>query len=220
MNQLLAATALGAGLTLFSTLISSPAQAARLFTATLNSEQSVPPAGQTNSPATGFATLRLNEPGTELAYSIDFFGPLDFGPIAGRDPMGGDEITLLHFHNAPRGEMGPVVFTMFGAPPPEDDDLSFSFNPDGSVTVSGIWRETDPLPPDGQPLSTFLPELRAVAPGEDTSLYLNLHSEADPVGVIRGQVVGAETVPEPGSLLGLALVGGMGWLGYRRRQLQ
>ncbi len=193
-------------LSLFSLNAVLPAQAATLFQAILNSDQEVLPGGATNSPATGFATMDLNSDQTELAYSITVFD-IDFSDLAAvespTDPL--DVATLLHFHQAPRGENGPVVFGIFG-PDQDLDDRTVSFNADdNSTTISGIWDLEDPA---SEPLSTFVPELLATAAGEDTSLYLNLHSVGDPGGIIRGQVVGA-TVPEPTSILSLIALAGL-----------
>jgi hypothetical protein len=66
-----------------------------------------------------------------------------------------------------------------------------------------------------QSAAPFAPWIRAIArdaamsagPGRDVPLYLDLHSNLDAAGVIRGQIVGA---PEPGTLLllgpGLAIL--------------
>ena len=56
----------------------------------------------------------------------------------------------------------------------------------------------------------------AADPGEDVPLYWNVHTVADPAGAIRGQIF-ATPVPEPTSLIGLALVGGAGLIMERRK---
>lgn len=206
-KRLLPLTAFGIVLTLWPTLITKPVIAATLFQAVLNSDQEVAPGGATNSQATGVATLELNNAGTELAYSLTFFG-VDFSglaPVASpTNPF--DTATLLHFHQAPRGVNGPVVFGIFG-PEQDLDDRDVSFNPsDESTTVSGIWDLDDPA---NVSLSNFVPGLLATAPGEDTELYFNLHSVNDPGGIIRGQIL-ASTVPEPSSSMSLFALASLG----------
>jgi hypothetical protein len=85
-------------------------------TARLNGAQEVPPV---NTPATGTASIRLNETRTQLTYDITV-----------EDLTGA--ITLAHFHNAPTGQNGGVVKTITG-------------NFVGS-TASGVWSSTDAEP--------------------------------------------------------------------------
>ncbi|MEM8778970.1 MAG: CHRD domain-containing protein [Cyanobacteria bacterium P01_G01_bin.49] len=216
LKRLLPLTAFGITFNLLPTVFTTSATAAQLFQATLNSDQEVAPGGATNSPATGFANLELNDAGTELAYSITFSG-VDFSDLA---PVGSpanplDTATLLHFHEGSREVNGPVVFGQFG-PAQDLDDLNTTFNPDDeSTTVSGIWDLGDPA---SVPLSTFVPGLLATAPGEDTALYLNLHSANDPGGIIRGQII-ATPVPEPSSL-GFLAIAGVSFLSYQLRKKQ
>lgn len=72
-------------------LLALPAAAATQFTAVLDGASSGTP-----SPATGTATLLLNDAQTELSYTITYSGLL------------GPEVAA-HFHNAPPGVNGPVM---------------------------------------------------------------------------------------------------------------
>ncbi|PWJ20309.1 CHRD domain-containing protein [Jannaschia seohaensis] len=86
-------------------------------------------------------------------------------------------ITNAHIHAGARGVDGGVVFGFLS-----DDDLSATFNRDGSVTATGIW--------DGaEGIEAFLPALAQSAPGSDLDLYVNIHTAAFPGGEIRGQLV-------------------------------
>jgi len=77
------------------------AQAEILFSAELLGSAEVPPNA---SPGTGTALLTLNDAQTEVAYHIEFSGLL------------GTE-TAAHFHNAPPGVAGGVVFGLpLGSP--------------------------------------------------------------------------------------------------------
>lgn len=204
MKKFVSVVGLGLALTLSETFVIAPVTAAQLFQAILDSDQEVFPAGQTNSPATGFANLELNDAGTELAYSITVFG-IDFNNLASvsspSNPL--DIATGLHFHQAPRGVNGSVVFGIFG-PAQDLDDRVVTFNSvDESTTISGVWDLDDQA---NISLSNFVPSLLATKSGEDTGLYLNLHSIGDRGGLIRGQIVAA-SVPEPTSLAGLLAFG-------------
>ena len=88
-----------------------PASAEMVFTAVLSGAHEVPP---NPSPATGSATLTLNDDQTEVAYVIEFEG------------LTAPE-TAAHFHNAPPGLNGAVMFPL----------------PTGSPKI-GIWPITAP----------------------------------------------------------------------------
>jgi hypothetical protein len=82
-------------------LMVSAVAAEILFSAELTGLAEVPP---TPSPGTGTALLSLNDAETEVTYHIEFSGLL------------GTE-TAAHFHNAPPGVAGPVIFGLpMGSP--------------------------------------------------------------------------------------------------------
>jgi hypothetical protein len=72
------------------------ARAETLFVATLDQSQNVPPTG---SPGTGTAALVLNDAQTEVDYYITYSG------------LEGTE-TNAHFHNAPPGENGSILYPL------------------------------------------------------------------------------------------------------------
>lgn len=74
----------------------TPAQAEMTFTAVLDGQHSVPP---TDSPATGTATLVLNDARTEVRYDIQFTG------LVGQE-------TEAHFHRGRAGTIGPILYTL------------------------------------------------------------------------------------------------------------
>lgn len=157
--------------------------------------------------ATGLASLVLSEDHATLSYTIELSG-LDLG---GQTTDTADDVIGLHFHNAPAGSNGPVVFGILGSPtlggtlnPALTDDADDLMVDAVAGTISGAWEATD------TPALTnaLLDELNAF------ELYLNVHTEGFRGGATRGQVV-----PEPASIaqVGLAMAGlvGVGWL--RRR---
>lgn len=155
------------------------------FSSELTGNQEVPPSG---SSAMGKAVLSLNADGTGLTYSVTVMG-LDFGEVADigeQTANPDDDVTGIHFHNAVRGENGGVVFGLIN--PSQEDELTFTFNPDGSTTFSGIWEENDA---STVPLSNFVNSLRNVSSGEEVELYFNIHTVGVPSGEIRGQIQGA-----------------------------
>ena len=155
----------------------------------LTGAQEVPP---TTSNASGTSQLILNEFGDALSYELNVSG-LDFGQIINgtaqtADPN--DDVTRIHIHNAPRGENGPVVFGLVdlitAANNGQDsDDLQITQNADGSVTLRGIWEETDAA---ATPLSQFVSSIQTAQNGTDIPLYWNVHTTGSPAGAIRGQL--------------------------------
>ncbi len=164
----------------------------------LDGAQEVPPNA---SDAEGHSVLTLNDLGNSLEYSLTVSG-LDFGA---NGLIGGgaqtedlsDDVTRIHIHNAARGENGDVVFSIFDTVAPglgnaldipgnQDEDLTATLNADGSVTLTGIWEETDLA---NTALSEFVDDIRNTGVGQDLDLYWNVHTEQFAGGEIRGQLV-------------------------------
>lgn len=177
---------------------------ANIFKVSLTGDQEPTPTG---SKAIGFAGVELNDAGNALTYTLNIRG-LDFGPLLGlapQTPNTADDVTMAHFHTAPRGVNGPVVFNIF--PVDDKDDQIAAINPDGTTTITGIWEQTDTAK---QPLSTFANQLKSAGPGADTTLYFNVHSNAFPGGEIRGQIAATTGIVIQGTDVSDNLVGGEG----------
>lgn len=142
--------------------------------------------------ASGSASLLLNADQTALSYEIQLAG-LDLG---GQTAATGDDVLGLHFHNAPVGMNGPIVFGILGSPsaggaldPSLTDDLDDLMIDAAAGTISGVWESTDT-----PPLTSSMIDLL-----NDQHLYLNVHTGAFTGGAVRGQIV-----PEPATVVLLA----------------
>jgi serralysin len=161
---------------------------ARTFNLTLTGAQEAPT--PVASGAIGTGTVLWDEAAGTAAYTFTVAG-LDFGPVLGLTPQTastGDDVTIMHVHNAPRGVAGPIVFGLIG-PAQDTDDLSVTPSPDGSWTVSGVWEATDPA---NVSIAAFADALTAAFAGDEVPLYFNVHTRSFPAGEIRGQWVAGD----------------------------
>jgi CHRD domain len=126
----------------------------------------------TASPAVGSAYLTLNAAQDALTYDITLYGlDLDGNQTPG---VPEDNVSAMHFHLAPAGMNGGVIFGLI-SPNHDTDDLVID---PVAGTLSGIWDAADSVS-----LADFLDDLEA------ENLYLNVHTAAFPSGAIRGQVL-------------------------------
>ncbi len=117
----------------------------------LTGDEEVPPV---TTQGMGTGTYSLNADTTELTYSIEAFH------LSGR-------VTAAHFHNAPSGENGDIVFDLTEFITEQNDIVLI----EGQTQLSN-WTLNDPAA-----------ELLA------GNIYVNLHTEMHPSGELRGQVV-------------------------------
>ena len=147
------------------------------FEATIDESQANAGAG-TGSLASGPASLFLNAAQDALEYTITLNGlDLDGAQTPG-DPN--DDVIAMHFHFAPPGVNGPVVFGLI-APGHDGDDLVID---PVLGTISGRWENTDV-----NPLSAQLTNLL------NGNLYINVHTPVFRAGEIRGQILEGAPIP-------------------------
>ncbi len=205
------------------------------FTSTLDESQEV---DDSDSTATGTAILNLLQDDVTGDYSLEYKltvqnGDLDFTALqtppgtAITNPPGFDTVTRLHLHaGAPRGENGLLPFNIRTLDPTTgnatsdiDDDLMINIM-GGTTMLSGLLTANEFTPVSNDDDSVSFPsfdvlvgELLATSPGQDTSLYWNIHTLDRPGGAIRGQV---QAVPEPLTILGAGAAISFG-AGFKRK---
>ena len=129
------------------------------YDANLTGSSEVPPV-TTN--ATGLAELELNDDGDEMSFDIQV-----------EDIEGA---TQAHIHQGSEGENGDPVVWLFNSTEPTDEE-------DGTLESGDFTAEDFVGPLQGQNM-TDLVELM-----DDRRAYVNVHTEANPGGEIRGTVV-------------------------------
>ncbi|MBW4497579.1 MAG: CHRD domain-containing protein [Oscillatoria princeps RMCB-10] len=159
---------------------------AKLFTADLTGGEEVPPV---ESKAKGMAMVELNAAKNALDYSVTVEG-LDFTTLTGGQastPDTLDDVGGLHIHAGKMDQKGGVVFDILADLATDTLDTSATVNSDGTVTIKGKWEADDTLA-GSQPLSNFT-SLIGGESGSDSGLYVNVHTNANPDGEIRGQLI-------------------------------
>lgn len=143
---------------------SAPAFVEDLNFKTFLSGENEVPAVETRARGVAFAKLR--EEGTELSF-FSFSSRLR-------------NVTLAHLHLGAEGENGPVVVNLLDVDPTE---LSRRERRRIDRKISAEIQTGDLLGPlAGQPLDALIAEI------EKGNVYVNLHTEANPGGELRGQL--------------------------------
>lgn len=144
------------------------------FRAEASGEQEIQPPGGVITNTTGRITLRFNRELSEADFSLSVHR--------------GKKITQAHLHCARAGVNGPVVVFLFNvAPVPGPGGV----NVNGRI-AKGTLTNADIEPVDfaanpncGVVINNIASLLAAV---RDGIIYLNVHSEANPPGEVRGQL--------------------------------
>ena len=162
------------------------------FSANLDGSQVNPlDDGPTASIATGKAHFVLDTTANTLQYKLQVNG-LDIvaDPADRSDP---NDITAIHFHIGPAGGKGPHALNIFGFAHDthiRHDDADMTFDADDE-SIMGIWDDSDltytgdggiKQPFDSDSLTNQLANLSG------GNLYIQVHTNANPTGDIRGQI--------------------------------
>jgi hypothetical protein len=121
--------------------------------------------------ATGLAELELNDDGDEISYDIQVEDI--------------ESATQAHIHQGSEGENGDVVVSLFNSTEPTDVN-------DGTLEDGDFSSEDFVGPLQGQNMSALV-ELM-----DNGQAYVNVHTEANPDGEIRGTIVPDVTNGEAG----------------------
>lgn len=132
------------------------------FTAHAQGDEEVP---AVDTRAQGQAVFRLSDDGDELTYRLIVANIQD--------------VLMAHIHRAPAGSNGPVVAWLYPAGPPPELIPGRT----QGVLAEGIVTADDLVGPlEGMDLGALVSELRA------GNGYVNVHTDANPAGEIRGQI--------------------------------
>lgn len=123
------------------------------YTYSLTGEQEVPEV-ETDATGNGFVSIDRDQSNVHFMFAFDGLS----GPA-----------TMAHFHTAPMGENGGVIFD-FGP------FLDLSMN---SGMAAGFWTDMDDMPFGLEDAADF----------RGGMVYVNVHTEDNPGGEVRGQVV-------------------------------
>ena len=143
---------------LFIMSSSNQASAGENFRAVLSGGEEVPPVA---TMARGNAQFQLNQDGTELSFRL-IVANIEF-------------VTQSHIHLAPAGANGSVVAFLFGFVP-----AGVTIN--GNLAVGTLTASSLIGPLSGATLSDLVGEMAA------GNTYVNVHTQANPPGEVRGQI--------------------------------
>ena len=150
-------------MTLFAISLSPSVQAQEQggdgFTADLSGQNEVPP---TESNATGTAEILFNNDSSEASYFVN--------------TTGFEEITAAHIHDGSEGENGEIVVPLSQEASAENQD-------DPAIWFSGEISNDDL---QGPLQGMEIPDLASLI--NNGSAYVNVHTEENPDGAIRGQL--------------------------------
>ena len=141
-----------------STSTSAFAQGEKKFTAKMTGTDEVPPK---DTKANGTAEFTLSSDGNMMTYVVNV--------------MNIDKVTMAHIHSGKTGENGPVVVWLFNSTTPS--------GPMNGMLSQGNIRSNDLVGPlKGKQMSDLVKLI------DDGQAYVNVHTEPNPKGEIRGQL--------------------------------
>ncbi|AGB15014.1 nicotinate-mononucleotide:5,6-dimethylbenzimidazole phosphoribosyltransferase CobT [Halovivax ruber XH-70] len=125
--------------------------------------------------ATGGAVVSANEERSELEYAVLVHAI--------------EDVTQAHIHLGPAGEDGPVAVWLYPGPDATEPGLEEG-RFDGILATGTITEEHLTEEVDGQTMDALFAQ---IASGDT---YVNVHTEANPAGEIRGQLLSATDVAD------------------------
>ena len=140
------------------------AQQGQSFSATLSSQDEVPP---TKSNATGTAKFQVNENNSQVSYWINITGI--------------KKISQAHIHNGTTGQNGDVVVTLSKSKSAKGNDTPPAIGFSGNITKDDL---------QGQLKGKEISDLVGLM--SNGSAYVNAHTDKYPKGAIRGQISSGE----------------------------
>ncbi|HEY9218470.1 MAG TPA: CHRD domain-containing protein, partial [Phenylobacterium sp.] len=144
------------------------------FAGPITATQETTPPGGTGVAASGTVNAHLLRGGSALQFDATITG-LDLG---GQTASTTDNVTAAHFHAAPAGTAGGVVYGFLGAPL---NDLDGDFQ---LLAAQGrVVGEWDAAEGNNTTLTARIPALL------NDGVYINFHTAAFPGGAIRGQLI-------------------------------
>ena len=146
------------------------------FIAGLTGGQEVPPV---ETEAQGGAVFALNEDGNAVDYAVAV--------------QGIENVDQAHIHQGEPGENGPVVVWLYPDPATQEP-LPISGRFDGVLATGTIEEDDLTGPLEGESFDSLASAM------VDGDAYVNVHTEQNPAGEVRGQIV---TVTEMVEALGL-----------------
>lgn len=136
-----------------------------LFIAGMTGDQQVPESVDTA--ALGGAIFSVDEDATEIQYALGV--------------ANAENVLMAHIHAGAATENGPVVVWLYPSPDAEEPELKegtfTGLLADGTITEEHLLDELE-----GESLSALVELMRS---GE---AYVNVHTEQNPAGEIRGQI--------------------------------
>jgi hypothetical protein len=125
-------------------LFAGSARAATTFTASLTHDQEVANPAIPNEGSSGTGTFVLNDAQTQLTYDVQLFGLDIDGAQTPNDPN--DNVTRVHFHRAPTGTNGGIVYGIIDASATLRNDI----NPNDLVVNAATGRNHRQVGPHGR----------------------------------------------------------------------
>jgi hypothetical protein len=135
------------------------AQQDQEFSANLTGDSEVPPV---TANSTGSASFELNDDGDEMSYDLE-----------AQDITG---VLFAHIHQGSASENGPIVVTLFNATDGPTDEI------DGTIESGTFTAENFEGPLQGQNMTDLVDAI------ESGQAYVNVHTEVNPPGEIRGTI--------------------------------